>query len=765
MNGDKSGIFTIAFVGNPNSGKTTLFNALTGSSQRIGNWPGVTVEKLEGEFSAEGRIIKVVDLPGIYSLTSLTDDERVARDYILSGEADLYVNIVDATNLTRNLLLTAQLIEMHVPVLLTVNMMDLASKTGIEIDIDHLGKSLGLKTVGIAAVEKSDASRFVRELIDALEKTLPAAPGVRYANEIEEVIREFKIKLESTAGIQKKYSRWFAIKLLEHDEHVEKLIKNKKLISSDEIGNKRKRMEKTLGEDSPQIINDFRYGYVQAIVTHVIKKKTNRRSFTDSFDRFALSPVFGIPLFFLVMYGVFWATTTLGGAFIDFFDRFFGTIFVDGFGALLDVIGAPSWLTAILASGLGTGVQTVATFIPIIFMMFFMLALLEDSGYMARAAFIMDRFMRFLGLPGKAFVPLIVGFGCTVPAIMATRTLEQRRDKLLTIFIAPLMSCGARLPVYALFAAVFFRGQEGNIVFSLYMAGIVMAVFSGFLLKKTLFAGDASHFIMELPSYHAPRLNHIFLHTTMRLKMFVFKAGKLILVAVTILGFLNSLGTDGSFGNEDSSKSVLAAAGKTISPVFEPMGVKNENWPASVALVSGIFAKESVVGTLASLYSQTEAVKTGTGVETEPAPFDFWAGLLEALKTIPDNLAGVFAPVVSLFTGPGTEDASGTDEALFREMRTRFGDSPAAAYAYLLFVLIYFPCVGAMGAIFREAGKAIGFLVIGYLTALGWITATLFYQIAEGGQILWIIVALGLLAGISVLFVILRRPVNKEIGQ
>ncbi|RPJ07762.1 MAG: ferrous iron transport protein B [Spirochaetaceae bacterium] len=744
---------TIAVVGNPNSGKTTLFNELTGSNQRIGNWPGVTVEKLEGEMNLSGEMVRVVDIPGIYSLSTHSEDEKIARDFILSGEADLFVNIVDATNLTRNLLLTAQLLEMNVPVLLAVNMMDLAGKQDIELDIDHLGKSLGVRAVGISAVDRSVLPGFEAEIINALQGPLPEPATVKYPNEMEEIILDFQAGLEAYARGSGTSARWLAIKLLENDQHVEELVFLAKIMTAEEVEKGRLRIRSTLGEDTDKIISDFRWGYVQAVVTHVIKRKSDRRNLSDQVDRFALSPWLGIPLFFLVMYAVFWATTTLGGAFIDFFDQFTGTIFVDGSAALLSSVGAPAWLVAILSGGVGTGIQTVATFIPIIFMMFFMLAVLEDSGYMARAAFIMDRFMRFLGLPGKAFVPLIVGFGCTVPAILATRTLEQRRDRLLTIFIAPLMSCGARLPVYALFASVFFRGHEGNIVFSLYIAGIILAVLSGLLLRKTLFSGEASHFIMELPSYHAPRFRHIFLHTAFRLKIFITRAGVLIIIAVTILGILNSIGTDGSIGNHKPGTSLLAAAGKAITPVFGPMGLKEDNWPASVALISGVFAKESVVGTIASLYRQEEQTGDLTGRSSlgEGVGFDFWAGIIDSLRTIPDNLAGIFIPVTSR-----------VEDTVALEMKTRFSGSWAQAYAYLLFVLIYFPCVGAMSAIFREAGKATGFLVIAYLTFLGWITATIFYQIAEGGELLWVLVALGLLGLLALLFLLLRHPVNRQ---
>ncbi|MCK5200233.1 MAG: ferrous iron transport protein B, partial [Spirochaetales bacterium] len=354
---------------------------------------------------------------------------------------------------------------------------------------------------------------------------------------------------------------------------------------------------------------------------------TPKKTATDKIDKIVLNRFLGIPIFLAAMYLVFWVTINLGGALIDFFDISFGAIFVDGSAILLDKIGSPGWITAIISTGIGGGIQTLATFVPIMFMMFFMLALLEDSGYMARAAFVMDRFMRVIGLPGKAFIPMLVGFGCTVPAIMATRTLANKRDRYLTIFMTPFMSCGARLPVYALFAAAFFPKNGQTIVFALYMTGIVLAVFTGLLLKKTLFAGESAPLLMELPLYHVPRLKHIFLHTWLRLKGFILKAGKFLIIIIAVLGFFNSLGTDGSFGNEDSEESVLAVAGKVITPIFTPFGVTKENWPASVGLFTGLFAKEVVVGTLNSLYMT--AAESGT----EDDVFNFWEAIGEAFTS------------------------------------------------------------------------------------------------------------------------------------
>ena len=472
----------------------------------------------------------------------------------------------------------------------------------------------------------------------------------------------------------------------------------------------------------------------------------------------------GLPIFLGVMYAMFWATINLGGAFIDFFDGFFGTIFVDSSATLLGLMHAPNWLIAFISTGLGGGIQTIATFVPIIFMLYFILSLLEDSGYMARGAFVMDRVMRFIGLPGKAFIPMIVGFGCTVPAIMATRTLENKHDRLLTIFMAPFMSCGARLPVYALFAAAFFSKSGQNVVFALYLIGIVLAVATGFLLKKTLFAGEAAPFVMELPLYHTPRLGHIFLHTWDKLKGFVIKAGKVLMIIVTILGLLNSLGTDGSFGNEDSEKSVLAVTGKVITPFFHSFGIGKDNWPAAVGLFTGLFAKEVVVGTLNSLYSSVAE-------DGEEESFDFWESIGESFKSIPDNISGLFT--VETFADPlGIEMGDLTDEegvaqdlelepATFSAMRERF-NGPMSAFAYLLFILLYVPCLVAVAAAYKEMGWKYTLFQVYYSTMLAWVVATLFYQITTAHNMGYIASSLGLLAASIGALMLYAKQSSKE---
>ncbi len=741
---------TVALVGNPNSGKTTLFNTLTGGRQQTGNWPGVTVEKIEGNFSHGGSDVHVVDLPGIYSLSAFSEDEQVARDYILAGEADLIINIVDASNLERNLYLTTHLLEMKVPMMLVLNMKDVATSRDITVSKNKISTALNLPVEYITAVKKSDADIVKERAIIAAAEKVVSDTSIVYDNEVEEEINKFTKNLAVAATSIGTNPRWMAIKILEGDTQLEKIASENSPISSQKMDEARDRIEKKLDDEADIAIADSRYSFIHGVVKTAVKRGAPKKSFTDKIDSVVLNRFLGLPIFFAIMYLVFWATISFGGAFIDFFDILSGTIFVDGTAFLLGAVNAPEWAVAFISTGLGGGVQTIATFVPIIFMLFLMLSILEDSGYMARGAFVMDRLMRLIGLPGKAFIPMLVGFGCTVPAIMATRTLESKRDRVLTIFMAPFMSCGARMPVYALFAAAFFPKSGQNIVFLLYFIGILLAIITGVLLKKTLFTGAAAPFVMELPLYHAPRFTHIFIHTWEKLKGFVVKAGKVLMVIVTLLGVFNSLGLDGTFGNEDSENSVLAAAGKSVTPLFKSFGVTEENWPASVGLFTGLFAKEVVVGTLNSLYATVQ-----DGGEEDEEEYSLWGGITEAFVSIPANLVGLLdfgalTDPLGMNVGDISNEENSSEElevegSIFSEMRERF-QTKTAAFAYLLFVLLYVPCLVAVAASFKEIGWKYTLFQAGYSTMLAWVVATLYFQIVEGHNTGYIIISIIVLA-------------------
>ena len=767
--------YRIGLIGNPNCGKTTVFNALTGAKQHIGNWPGVTVERKEGALRLpNGSEVVVVDLPGIYSLAAGSEDERVSVEYALSGEADLFVNVIDGTNLERNLYLTLLLSELKVPMIHVVTMMDIVKERKIKIDLKHLEQHLGCPVIGISASDSKDIKALVSTIEQAVENPVLSKIKIEYTNEVETELEAITPVCPPVATAFRTNARWVALRLLEGDPLVCEKAASLGVVQEDTLSAARARIVNILKEFPDESIADSRYGIIQGLCHEVVTKTETREYFTQRADKFILNKWLGIPFFLFVMYIVFWVTQVVGGAFIDFFDILGGTVFVDGPAFLLEKMGVPAFVVALIANGLGAGLQTMSTFLPPIFFMFFCLAILEDSGYMARAAFVMDRFMRWLGLPGKSFVPLLVGFGCSVPAIMATRTLESKRDRFLAIFMTPFMSCGAKLPVYVVFGATFFAANPGRLVFMIYASGMILGVLTGLMLKRTLFYGEPSHFIMELPPYHLPRLKHILIHSWERLRIFIFRAGKVIVPMVLILGVMNTVGKDGSIGNENSENSILSSVGTALTPVFEPMGVEKDNWPATVAIFTGLFAKEAVIGTMTSLYGQNsslEAAKeTGSiGGEKQTAGskeegYHFWGGIGKAFASIPKGLSGVVAALADpLGLGDVTSDEKAvantfnTETSVFTNMRGKFSKGSHQAFAYLLFILLYVPCIAAMGAAFRELGRFYGIVLMEYLTILGWSVATLYYQITLGHQALWIAVPCALLVSMFGGFRIMGR--------
>ncbi|MDJ0742116.1 MAG: Fe(2+) transporter permease subunit FeoB [Xenococcaceae cyanobacterium MO_167.B27] len=754
----------IALIGNPNCGKTTLFNNLTGANQRTGNWPGVTVDRKEGKYINDGVEITVVDLPGVYSLDAEDEstglDELIARDYLLTGEADLIVNIVDASNLERNLYLTTQIMEMRVPMVTALNMIDVARERELDINTNALAERLGCVVIPISAFlgEGIDLLRSkINELIDN-PSNLPRV--VAYPAVIEDTLSLIEQLVREKGRNHKISTRWFALKLLEYEDRVAPEVKGKEL-DKIVIENRRK-IHQLLHEDIDIIIADTRYGFIRSLIQSSVRQTRDITSTTsDKIDQFVLNRWIGIPLFLGVMYLMFFIAINIGGAFIDFFDISVGTVLVDAPQAWLESLNTPGWLIGFVTS-IGGGVQTVATFIPQIGLLFVILSILEDSGYMARAAFVMDKLMRLVGLPGKSFVPMLVGFGCNVPAIMATRTLENKRDRLMTIMMNPFMSCGARLPVYALFAAAFFPRNGQNLVFGLYLIGIAAAIFTGLVMKNTIMQGEASPFVMELPPYHIPQPKGLFIRAWDRLRGFLLKAGKIIVLMVMVLSLLNSVGTDGSFGKQDSKGSILSATSQAITPLFAPMGVSQENWPATVGIFTGVFAKEAMVGTLNSIYSELAIEESGE--VAEEADFDFWGGIGEAVSSIPANLADLgnqLLDPIGLNIGDVQDQESVAEEqevavGTFGQMSKRF-DSKVGAFAYLLFVLMYFPCVSATGAVYRETNLGWMLLVAGWTTGLGYWVATMFYQIATfpqhpGSSLAWIIA--GVVAMVGTIFLL-----------
>jgi ferrous iron transport protein B len=755
------GHFTVGFLGNPNCGKSTLFNHLTGSRQRIGNWPGVTVDRKVGRFEFQGTGFDVIDLPGVYSLdnSARSLDEKITRDFILSSEPDVIVNIVDASNLERNLYLSGQLLEMQVPMVLALNMMDVARKHELHIDLEALAEQFGCPVVALVASRNQGLRELEQAILQVARQGQAPSRNLPYSQPIERAVDELLQHIPTNGDLAHINCRWMAAQILDGDSGVTSLrVIDQNILA--EAARLRSVIEQQLQEDMDILLADCRYGFARLVTERtLVRPEQHKSSLSDGIDRVVLNPYLGIPVFLLVIYLLFLFTINIGGAFIDFFDIAAGALFVDGFGQLLESMGAPDWLRVLLADGLGGGIQVVATFIPIIGFLYLFLSLLEGSGYMMRAAFVVDRFMRKLGLPGKAFVPLIVGFGCNVPAIMATRTLENHRERIITVLMAPFMSCGARLSVFALFAAAFFPSGGQNMVFSLYLIGIVFAILTALVVKSTLLPGQASPFLMELPGYHMPTLRSILLSTWSKLKGFISDAGKLIVLMVIVINFLNSWGTDGSFGNEDSKDSVLSEISRSITPVFAPIGISQDNWPATVGIFTGILAKEVVVGTLDAIYSQIDAPSDAEPEQVASLGDQFSAAFASIPVNLGEALTNLGDPLGLGVLSSSHDQAQAAmeqsvDTATFGAMAARF-DGQAGAYAYLLFILLYAPCVAATAAIYREAGARWMLYAVVWTTSMAYTAATVFYQLARFDQhpassTAWV-VGLGLLIGLSIL--------------
>jgi len=721
----------IALLGNPNSGKTTLFNLLTGARQNTGNWPGVTVERKEGYFTLNDngvhKKVHVVDLPGTYSLdySDVSVDEKVARQFVLDHPDRVFVNIIDASTLERGLYLTIQLRELGVPMVVFLNMMDVAKKRNMQIDVEKLSALLGCPVLPVSLKKREGTDQLHKQV---LEKALHMLQVKHEDKPPCKLVYDDSVE-QALATIQKDkgIDRISALKLLQSTlEHEEK-----------EISALRQAIEEKTGEDLDFLLAEVRFEMATTLGQSIVKEQGKvSRTLSDKIDGVVLGSWTGIPIFLFLMYLLFTFSINFGGALIDFFDMSVQAIFVDGFAELLGSIGSPQWLTTILANGIGSGVQVVATFIPIIGALFLFLTVLEESGYMARAAFVMDHFMRRLGISGKAFVPLIIGFGCNVPGIMATRTLDNPRERIITVLMSPFMSCGARLAVYALFAAAFFPVGGQNIVFLLYLIGIFFAIMTGLIMRKTLLKGEAEDFFMELPTYQIPSLRNVLINTWNKLKGFILGAGKIIIIVVALINIANSLGTDFSFGNEDTEKSVLSAAARSVTPVFKPMGIEDDNWPATVGILTGLLAKEVVVGTLDALYSKID--KPVGAQQEEQEAFSLWARLKEAALTIPVNLGDALknlsdplglSSVADAESKQAAAEAQDVDISTFGAMHKRF-DGKIGAFAYLLFILLYFPCVAATGAMYRETGAKWTMLGVFWSTGLAYASAVIFYQMA-----------------------------------
>lgn len=712
----------VMLIGNPNSGKTTLFNALTGESQRVGNWPGVTVEKKTGTFCIDKQTIQLTDLPGLYSLTvshhGSSMDEKITARAVVADDVDVIINVMDACQLERHLYLTSQLLELGKPVIIALNMTDIATQRGIIIDTDALSAALGCIVVPMQAHRNQGLSEIKQAVLNAVVSTQQP-----FSLSLPTYLRDTLMAVQQQWVVRESQQAFYwANRLLEGDSLA---IESSIVMPS-------------LPDDSDVLMADARYHAVHQLVLLVQKKRSDASEhLTAKIDRIVLHRFWALPIFFGVMYAMFFFAINLGGALQDFFDISSDAIFVQGSAALLQAVHAPDWIIALIANGVGKGINTTLTFIPVIASMFFFLALLETSGYMARAAFVVDKAMRSLGLPGKSFVPMIVGFGCNVPAIMAARTLDSERDRLLTVLMSPFMSCSARLAIYAIFVATFFPVGGQNIVFSLYLIGILMAVLTGLLLRKTVFQGSASPLLLELPAYHKPSFSRLMKEMSMRLRYFILRAGKLIIPICVLLGGFNAVTI------EHKGDSVLSLFGRWITPLFSPMGLHQDNWPATLGLLTGMLAKEVVVGTLHTLYSQV-----GHLGQQVASGFNFLGSMHAAVMSIPQNLASLSQALVHPLSA---NIADVRLPSAVGDIMSRHFDGKIGAYAYLLFVLLYIPCVSTMAVIRQEAGRQFMWFSITWSLVLAYGVSTGFYQLATMMMhpiqtLLWVIsIALALL--------------------
>lgn len=670
---------TIALAGNPNCGKTTLFNALTGSNQFVGNWPGVTVEKKEGTLKGH-KEVTIVDLPGIYSLSPYTLEEVVARNYLLQERPDAILNIVDGTNIERNLYLSTQLMELGIPVIMAVNMMDILEKTGDKIHIDKLRKSLGCEVVEISALKGTGIQKAAEKAVGLAQKKAAVTPVHTFAEEAEKIITAVEQKLGATIPVEQQ--RFFAIKLLEKDDKIREQMKVVPDISA-EIA----QMEAAFDDDTESIITNERYEYISKIIGECItKSKKEKLTSSDKIDRIVTNRWLALPIFAVAMFIVYYVSvTTVGGFLTDWTnDTLFGEWIIPGAQSFFEGIGCADWLTGLIVDGIITGVGAVLGFVPQMLVLFLFLAFMESCGYMARVAFIMDRIFRKFGLSGKSFIPMLIGSGCGVPGIMASRTIENDRDRKMTIMTTTFVPCGAKLPIIALIAGAFFD-NAGWVSWSAYFVGVAAIICSGIILKKTkMFAGEPAPFVMELPAYHWPTVSNVLRSMWERGWSFIKKAGTIILLSTVVLWFLMSFGwTDNGFGMleaEQLNDSILAKIGNAVAWIFIPLGwtQAGEGWRMAVAAVTGLIAKENVVATFGMLFGFGEVAEDGA---------EIWG-----------NLAAVMTPI--------------------------------AAYGFLVFNLLCAPCFAAMGAIKREMNNKKWFwFAIGYQCVLAYVVAMCIYQI------------------------------------
>ncbi len=723
--------FRVALAGNPNAGKSTVFNALTGAHQHVGNWPGKTVEKKEGFYRYRGLRVEIVDLPGTYSLSAYSPEERIAQEFITEEHPDVVVNVVDASNLERNLYLTAQLLEIGAPMIIVLNMADVAEQLGYKIDVGRFAQLVGVPVL-TAVASKDIGIEALREQIhhaaEAPEFHTPPNGVLQYDHELEKSVRALTEALESLPDLQGYRPRWLAVKLIEGDEQARRVVQGvpggEKVL--DLLQKVMRKLQRVYGEDVDIALADARYAFVRGLARQVLTlPKHPPRTFSDHIDRIVTNRWLGIPLFLFFMYLMFSLVQNVSAPFMDWIDQIINGPITTWTLAGLLAVHAPPWLISLVVDGAIAGVGSVLTFIPSLMVMFFALAFMEDSGYLARAAFVMDKAMAFLGLNGRAFIPMILGFGCNVPAVYATRTIENRAARVLTGLLIPFMSCSARLPVYVVFGMAFFGKDAGLVVWGLYLVGIVVAALAGWVLSLLVFTDvHKSVFVLELPRYRLPTWQGLWLHTWEHTSEFIRKAGTVIFAISLFLWLLLNL----PWGVQNPAESYFGKVSHALAPVYEPAGFGT--WQAAGALISGFVAKEVVISTMSQIYVGEQETRHSTTPPTLHPLEDartivvgFGQATWEAFKSLLDS----FTPGVRLF--PQAEGDEGNQTELSRALHKAF--TPLSALAFLVYVLLYTPCMATVAAQAQEYGWQWAAFSVGLGLTTAWVLATAVFQVGR----------------------------------